>query len=122
MPTVTVEMSDEAFAGLTQLAGRRQQTPAEYLGGIAESMCGGNGYRLPGPPTDPFGRTPDEVAEDRARIMARSRPARPLPPGKTWIDVINELPRLDDGVDEDDSLGTAAGRAQVPAPSHPTEA
>jgi len=33
-------------------------------------------------------RTPEQIAADRERILARSRPARPLPPGKTWIDMV----------------------------------
>lgn len=33
-------------------------------------------------------RTPEEIAEDRRRILAKSRRARPLPPGKTLEDVI----------------------------------
>jgi len=33
-------------------------------------------------------RTPEELARDRERIFAASRPARPLPPGKTLEDVI----------------------------------
>ena len=36
----------------------------------------------------PRKRTPEEIAEARARILAISRPPRPLPPGKTWQDVI----------------------------------
>lgn len=33
-------------------------------------------------------RTPAEIAAVRARLFAQSRPARPLPPGKTREDVI----------------------------------
>jgi len=33
-------------------------------------------------------RTPEELARDRERIFAASRPPRPLPPGKTLEDVI----------------------------------
>lgn len=33
-------------------------------------------------------RTPEEVAADRAAILAVSRPARPLPPGKTLSDMV----------------------------------
>ena len=33
-------------------------------------------------------RTPEEIAEDRKRILAHARKARPLPPGKTLEEVI----------------------------------
>jgi bifunctional DNA-binding transcriptional regulator/antitoxin component of YhaV-PrlF toxin-antitoxin module len=33
-------------------------------------------------------RTPEQVAKDRASLMAMTSPARPLPPGKTLADVI----------------------------------
>lgn len=33
-------------------------------------------------------RTPEEIAAARARIDATSRPARPLPPGKTLSDMV----------------------------------
>ena len=33
-------------------------------------------------------RTPEQVVADRERIMAASRPPRPLPPGKTLADVV----------------------------------
>lgn len=35
-------------------------------------------------------RTPEELAENRARILASARPALPLPEGKTWAEVIRE--------------------------------
>jgi len=34
------------------------------------------------------GRTPEQVAADRARVLALSPPPRPLPPGKTLADVV----------------------------------
>lgn len=34
------------------------------------------------------GRTPEQVAADRARVLALSSPPRPLPPGKTLADVV----------------------------------
>lgn len=33
-------------------------------------------------------RTPEQVAADRDRLLALSPPPRPLPPGKTWIDMV----------------------------------
>jgi hypothetical protein len=35
-------------------------------------------------------RTPEELAADRESILASARPARPLPEGKTWAEVIRE--------------------------------
>jgi hypothetical protein len=33
-------------------------------------------------------RTPEEILAAREAILARSPPPRPLPPGKTWIDMV----------------------------------
>ncbi len=33
-------------------------------------------------------RTPEEVLAAREAILAKSTPPRPLPPGKTWIDMV----------------------------------
>ncbi len=36
-------------------------------------------------------RTPEQIEATRAAIMARSRPERPLPPGKTLDDVVQGI-------------------------------
>jgi hypothetical protein len=33
-------------------------------------------------------RTPEQVMADRERILAKSPPPHPIPPGKTWIDMV----------------------------------
>jgi predicted DNA-binding antitoxin AbrB/MazE fold protein len=33
-------------------------------------------------------RTPEEILADRERLLAKARPGRPLPPGKTLADVV----------------------------------
>lgn len=33
-------------------------------------------------------RTPEEILAARERAFAASRPPDPLPPGKTWVDVV----------------------------------
>jgi len=51
-----------------------------------------------------MGRTPDEIARVRARVLASSPEPRPLPPGKTLEDVIvGEWP----GDETDDEIDAA---------------
>jgi hypothetical protein len=45
-------------------------------------------------------RTPEQIAADRARILAGSPEPRPLPPGKTLEDVIVGALRDDDSEEE----------------------
>jgi hypothetical protein len=54
-------------------------------------------------------RTPEEIQADRERILAASRPPRPLPPGKTLADVIREFRERnpDDTHDTDEEIEDA---------------
>lgn len=55
-------------------------------------------------------RTPEQIAEDRRRILANARKARPLPPGKTLEDVI--VGALSDDKSEEEILLALAEQAQ----------
>lgn len=115
MRTVTIELDDALAAQLEKAAARSGRTLADYLRKVAEYVAPPARLYIPGPDADPLGRTDEEVAEARARILAHSRPARPLPPGKTWVDVINELPKLPEGDDSEWEFPPPPARPAAPA-------
>jgi len=111
--TITLELSPEDESRLREKAAAHGQSLPDYLKSVAERDAGsihrngrGDGgdedsnTTVPGVATQPGdavvrraaaalnNRTPEQIAQDRARVFAAARPARPLPPGKTLEDVV----------------------------------
>ena len=90
MLTVTIPLAPEVEARLRELADICNLTLEQYLVIVV-------GKDVQRHPRNPYRddwvrrhnrRTPEEIAAARAEIDATSRPARPLPPGKTIHDMV----------------------------------
>jgi len=99
---VIIDLTPEEVACLEAIAGKEGVAPSEYAGRLVR-----NNLLLQSPEpigtanengeTDPLNkaiarmthRSPEEKAEVRAHALATYPPRRPLPPGKTFSDVVS---------------------------------
>ena len=94
---MNVNVSTETEKALRERAARNGQDVADYAGALLERDVKEKESSFE-TDEDPHAleraiermknRTPEEVEETRKRILEASRPARPLPEGKTIFDVI----------------------------------
>lgn len=103
--THTIELTDEAEARLREKAARAGLTVGQWLARLAEKEAGD---------PDPLeveirwltSRTPEQIAADRDELLKSSRPPRPLPPGKTFLEAVGPWP----GDETDEEIAAALER------------
>lgn len=104
---MVINVSPEIEQRLTEIAARMGARVADYAGSLLEQQFrnespknGVNGLNGTDEDSDTnpnalaeamqrlFNRTPEEMEEARLRLLQRSRRARPLPEGMTFVDVV----------------------------------
>jgi hypothetical protein len=89
---VTVKLPAAAYARLEHLAAAHDQDAAEFARALIEREILERGVAEPTALDAAVfrmtNRSPEEIEASRASVLSGARPARPLPPGKSWLDVI----------------------------------
>jgi hypothetical protein len=101
MPSVTVSVPDEVVAVLRPVYERRGQTLAQYVEELVRQDDSNVDALPPMTPAERaakldemkqrLARTPEQAEAARLALMAKARSARPLPLGKTLVEVVQAL-------------------------------
>jgi hypothetical protein len=87
---ITVKLSAPAYARLEDLAAAEDQEAGDFARALIERELGeAVPTALDAAVLRTTNRSPEEIEAARTTVLATARPARPLPPGKTWLEVIS---------------------------------
>ena len=91
--SITIELEPGTEKWLNERAEREGREPAQFISTPLHHTKGAENAKQRNAPSEgDFAvlqtRTPEQIAEARERVLAHSRRAKPLPPGKTLEDMV----------------------------------
>ena len=89
--THTIELTDEGEARVRATVARAGLSVGDWLQKLANKEAGEPDL-LAQEIRWLTSRTPEQIAADREEVLKSSRPPRPLPPGKTFLEAVGGWP------------------------------